>query len=104
MAIVGFKNLCAPAMFYLVISFISLAVIAFFNFGNENVYCVGYYSCPVSSIYLIFLVKIIYVIFWTWILNLICRSGLPIISWLLVLLPLLIFFTLIGVFILTTPV
>jgi len=104
MAIVGFKNLCAPALFYLVISSISLVVIAFFNFGNENVYCVGYYSCPVSSIYLIFLVKIIYVIFWTWILNLICRAGLPIISWLLVLLPLLIFFTLIGVFILTTPV
>jgi hypothetical protein len=103
MAIVGFKNLCAPAMFYLAISFISLAVIAFFNFGNEHVYCVGYYSCPVSSIYLIFLIKIIYVIFWTWILNLICRSGLPIVSWLLVLLPLLMFFTMIGLFIVRSP-
>jgi len=100
MAIVGFKNICPPAMFYLVISFISLVVIAFFNFGNENVYCVGYYSCPVSSIYLVFLVKIIYVIFWTWILNLICRSGVPVVSWLLVLIPLLIFFAMIGLFIL----
>ena len=103
MAVVGFKNLCPPALLYLVISLISLMVIGFFNFGNENVYCVGYYSCPVSSIYLIFLVKLIYIVFWTWILNLICRSGLPIVSWLLVLLPILIFFLLIGVFILNSP-
>jgi len=104
MAVVGFKNLCAPAMFYLVISAISLFVIAFFNFGNENVYCVGYYSCPVTSIYLIFLVKIIYVIFWTWILNLICRAGVPIVSWLLVLFPILLGFLLIAYFLLTGPV
>jgi len=104
MAVVGFKNLCAPAMFYLVISAISLFVIAFFNFGNENVYCVGYYSCPVTSIYLIFLVKIIYVIFWTWVLNLICRAGVPIVSWLLVLFPILLGFLLIAYFLLTGPV
>lgn len=103
MAIVGFKNLCPPAIFYLVISLISLMVIAFFNFGNENVYCVGYYSCPVSSVYLVFLVKLIYIVFWTWVLNLICRAGLPIVSWLLVLLPVILFFVLIGLFILNSP-
>ena len=96
MAVVGFKNLCPPALFYLVISLISLVIIAFQNYGNENIYCLGYYSCPVASIYLIFIVKLIYVIFWTWILNLICRAGAPIISWLLVLIPILLFFVLIG--------
>lgn len=101
MAAVGFKGLCAPAILYLVISLVSIFIIAFFNFGNEKVYCIGYYSCPVTSVYLIFLVKIIYIIFWTWILNLICRDGLPIISWLLVLIPILIFFTTIGLFILS---
>jgi hypothetical protein len=101
MAIVGFKNLCAPAMFYLAISFISLAVIAFFNFGNEHVYCVGYYSCPVSSVYLIFLVKIIYIIFWTWILNLICRDGYSTISWFLVLFPFVLSFVLLGILLLS---
>jgi hypothetical protein len=103
MAVVGFKNLCPPALLYLVISLISLVVIGFFNFGNEKVYCVGYYSCPVSSVYLVFLVKLIYIVFWTWILNLICRAGLPVVSWLLVLLPILIFFLLIGLFILNSP-
>lgn len=96
MAIVGFKNLCPPALFYLVISLITLVIIAFQNYGNENIYCLGYYSCPVASIYLIFIIKLIYIIFWTWILNLICRAGAPIISWLLVLIPILLFFVLIG--------
>ena len=96
MAIVGFKNLCAPSMFYLVISSITLLIIAFQNYGNEHLYCLGYYSCPVSSIYLIFILKIIYIIFWTWVLNLICRAGLPIVSWLLVLIPILLFFVLLG--------
>ena len=96
MAIVGFKNLCAPALFYLVISLITVFIIAFYNYGNERVYCVGYYTCPVSSIYLIFIIKLIYIIFWTWILNLICQAGLPIISWLLVLVPIMLFFVLIG--------
>ena len=96
MAIVGFKNLCAPALFYLVISLITVFIIAFYNYGNERIYCVGYYTCPVSSIYLIFVLKLIYIVFWTWILNLICKSGVPIISWLLVLIPILLFFILIG--------
>lgn len=95
MAVVGFKNLCTPALFYLVISIITMVIIAFQNFGNERVYCIGYYSCPVSSVYLIFILKFIYIIFWTWVLNLICRAGLPIISWLLVLIPILLFFILI---------
>ena len=101
MAVVGFKGLCTPAILYLVISLITIFIIAFFNFGNQNVYCIGYYSCPVSNVYLIFLVKIIYIIFWTWILNLICREGYPIISWLLVVIPILMFFTIIGLFILS---
>ena len=96
MAVVGFKNLCPPALFYFVLSIAALVVIAFQNYGNEQIYCLGYYSCPVSSVYLIFLLKIIYVIFWTWVLNLICRAGLPILSWLLVLLPILLFFVLLA--------
>ena len=103
MAIVGLKNLCPPATLYLAVSFITLIIIAFFNYGNENVYCLGYYSCPVSSIYLIFILKIIYIIFWTWVLNLICKSGLPIISWLLVLIPILLFFLLLGLLMIHSP-
>jgi len=100
MAIAGLKNLCPPAVLYLAISFVAIFVMALQNYSNEKVYCLGYYSCNVPSVYLIFIVKIIYVIFWTWILNLICRAGAPIISWLLVLLPLILFFVLIGLMLL----
>jgi hypothetical protein len=96
MPVAGLKNLCQPALLYLVISLTAIFVMALQNYTNEKVYCLGYYSCNVPSVYLIFVVKIIYVIFWTWVLNLICRSGAPIISWLLVLFPLILFFVLIG--------
>ena len=100
MPVAGLKNLCTPALLYLVISFVAIFVIALQNNTNEKVYCLGYYSCNVPSVYLIFIVKIIYVLFWTWILNLICRSGLPIVSWILVLFPLVLFFFLIGLMLL----
>jgi hypothetical protein len=100
MSVAGLKNLCTPSLLYLVISLCAIFVMALQNYTNEKVYCLGYYSCNVPSVYLIFIVKIIYVIFWTWILNLICRSGSPIISWLLVLFPLLLFFVLIGLMLL----
>lgn len=96
MPVAGLKNLCQPALLYLVISIAAIFVMALQNYTNEKVYCLGYYSCNVPSVYLIFIIKIIYVIFWTWVLNLICRSGAPIVSWLLVLFPLLLFFVLIG--------
>jgi hypothetical protein len=96
MEIKGLKNLCAPALFYLVVSLITLVLMAFMNYGNEQVYCVGYYSCDVSSVYLIFILKLVYIIFWTWILNLICGAGASSLSWLLVLFPIILFFVLIG--------
>jgi H+/Cl- antiporter ClcA len=96
MAVVGLKNLCTPAYVYFVISVIALIVMGFQNMGNLNTYCLGSYSCDVTSVTLIFLVKIAYVLLWTWILNLICRAGVPELAWFLVLLPFVLLFILIG--------
>lgn len=96
MAIAGLKNLCAPSKLYLVISLIALVIMSFQNYGNANIYCIGSYSCDVSSTTLIFVLQFIYIVFWTWILNLICRAGAPTISWVLVLLPFLLFFILLA--------
>lgn len=98
MAIVGLKNLCGPASFYLALSIIALIVMAFQNIGNKDVYCLGDYTCNVSSITLIFIIKILYILFWTWVLNLICKAGAPGISWFLVLFPFILFFLLIVLF------
>lgn len=96
MAIVGLKNLCTPSYVYLVISSIALLIMIAQNFGNINKYCVGSYTCDVSSTALIFIIKGLYILFWTWILNLICKAGAPNIAWFLVLLPFILFFVFVA--------
>jgi len=90
------KNLCTPAMVYLTISMVSLAIIFLQNIGNSNSYNVGSFSCRVPSTIIVFIVKIIYILFWTWILNLICKDGHSEISWLLILFPFILLFVIIG--------
>jgi hypothetical protein len=87
MAIKGLKNLCTPAYVYFAISVIFLIVVYTQNYYNQNVYCLGSYSCDVTNVWLIFAMKIIYILFWTWILNLICLAGIPALSWFFVLFP-----------------
>jgi hypothetical protein len=96
MSIVGLRNLCRPAHFYLAISIITLAVMFYQNMNNVDVYCLGAYNCNVTNVNMVFIIKFVYILFWTWILNLICDSGSPNIAWLLVLLPLVLFFVMIG--------
>lgn len=96
MTIVGIRKLCTPAYVYLVISAIAIIIMFFQNFGNTNTYCLGSYSCEVTNTFVIFAVKIIYVVFWTWILNIICKSGATPIAWFLLLLPFILFFILIA--------
>ena len=90
------KDLCTPAMIYFVVSIIALVIMLLYNLGNNRKYNVGYYSFNVPSTILIFLLKLIYILFWTWILNLICKDGHTGISWFLVLFPYILFFIIIG--------
>jgi len=97
MAVKGLKNLCTPAYLYFIISVIFLIVVYIQNYNNYNVYCLGSYSCDVTNVWLIFTLKIIYILFWTWILNLICMAGVPALSWFFVLFPFVLMFVLIGI-------
>jgi len=90
------KELCSPAALYFIMSIFSLLMILFQNLGNSNSYHMGNFSCRVPSTTLIFIIKLIYILFWTWILNLICKDGHTGVSWLLVLFPFILFFILIG--------
>ena len=96
MSIAGLRNLCTPAFIYLIISMLLLVVMYIQNRNNIDVYCLGAYECDVTNVTAIFLVKFVYILFWTWILNLICKSGSPSIEWLLLLLPVILFFLLIA--------
>lgn len=90
------KNLCKPAYIYLVISVISTLVLMIQNMGNQNRYCAGSFECAVPSTALVFIVKFLYIAFWTFVLNSICRAGHKQFAWFLVLLPFILFFVLIG--------
>ncbi len=87
--------LCAPALTYLVISLIALAVSGLQNARNTNAYAVGHLSYPVQSTAYVFILKMIWFLFWTWLLNVLCSKGYKTVAWVLVAIPFLVFFTLI---------
>jgi hypothetical protein len=90
------KELCKPALVYFVVSVIGIFISIIQNLGNTKTYRLGAFSCNVASTLLVFLLKIVYVFFWTWILNLICKDGYTNISWFLVLFPFILLFVLLG--------
>lgn len=96
MSIASLKKICSPALVYFVISCIAILIMFFQNFGNRNIYCLGSYNCQVSDVTTIFIIKILYILFWTFVLNLMCGAGYHQLAWLLVLLPFILFFILLA--------
>ena len=91
-----FKELCTPALIYFIISIVSLFMLILQNLTDNHVYYVGTFSCNVSNTAAIFIVKLLYILFWTYVLNLICKDGHSGISWLLILFPFILLFVIIG--------
>jgi hypothetical protein len=96
-----FKKLCTPAFFYLAVSVGIFVVIAIQNLGNTTKYCVGDYECDLPNTFMMFIFKAIYILFWTFILNSLCKAGYKEVSWFIVLLPLLLLFIILGLVIVT---
>ena len=92
------NKLCTPAFVYLVVSSISLVILMVQNANNTNTLCVGNLLCDVDNIPALFLLDFSYIIFWTFILDSVCKAGHKQISWLLVLLPYLLSIVLLGLF------
>ena len=90
------SQLCTPSYVYFIISVLAMIVSGIQNVGNNNKYTLGMFSCRVPSCLAVFIVKILYIVFWTWILNLICNDGHVGIAWFLVLLPFILLFVIMG--------
>ncbi len=87
------KQLCSPALLYFLVSIVGLIIIAFQNLtSNMNTLQLAGMHMRVPNLLLLFVVKLIYILFWTWVLNLICKDGHSGISWLLVLVPFVLMF------------
>jgi hypothetical protein len=91
------KELCLPSSVYFLISMVGLFLIFLQNLGNTNSYQIGTFSCVVPNTFIVFVFKFVYILFWTYILNLICKDGHKELSWLLVLLPIVLMFVILGV-------
>ena len=96
----GLDGLCDPAFIYLLISFTIIIVMALNNLGTGYNYCVGMQNCPSENVTGIFAVKILYILVWTWILNLMCKNGYETLSWVFVLIPIVLMFIFMALFIL----
>ena len=94
------RKLCTPAYVYLVISVIAIVGMIIQNAGNTNMFCLGDYMCDVESTAMVFLVQGLYTVFWVFVLDCICKSGYKNISWFLVLLPYILMFIILGMFVL----
>jgi uncharacterized protein YacL len=92
-----FNNICTPAQLYLAISLVAIISILIQNCEDNTVYRVGdmVVKTPCHNL-AFFAIKILYVFLWTWLLNLLCKNGFSGLSWLLVLIPFIGMFVLIG--------
>jgi hypothetical protein len=66
----GLLNICLPSLIYLILGLITVIMMVFQKIRA-----------------FITLIQLIVIIFWTWILNLICSAGYKWVSWVLLLLP-----------------
>jgi len=96
-----FNSLCTPAQLYLGLSVLSILSMCFQN-TDPNIYACGMWSAktPINNL-VYFAFKILYIIGWTYLLNVLCKKGYNKLSWLLVMLPLVAMFVLIGLVIVT---
>ena len=83
-------KMCEPAMLYLIISVLGLIMIIMQN-TSSDVYCMGTYDCENISKPIAFIIQVFYIVFWTWLLNTLCKAGYKNISWIIVLFPFLLY-------------
>jgi len=81
------RSLCTPAFVFFFISVISLFLMIYENIENTHSYCFGNVSCNVANTSMVFIVKIVFIVAWTWFLDVLCSRGYERVSWFIVLLP-----------------
>jgi hypothetical protein len=87
MKIPGIKNLCSPALLYLILNGVIFFMLA-----------IQYSSITYQSngVGLSLIIQIIYILFWTWILNILCYNGLEIVAWIFFVFPFVVLYYMIG--------
>tara|TARA_Y100000780_G_C13691999_1_gene419940 strand:- start:5076 stop:5408 length:333 start_codon:yes stop_codon:yes gene_type:complete len=98
-----FNTLCGPAQLYAFISLLSILALAVQNGKNKkhNRYCAGNFECNLNfSKWGMVILQVLYVVFWTIVLDSLCKNGYKNVSWVLVLIPYVLFFIILALFML----
>ena len=92
------KSMCEPAMLYLLVGVIGIVGILVQNLaiGDERTFCVANYECDMINKTTGLILQVIYVLFWTWLLNILCKRGYVNVSWVIVLFPFLLYIGIIS--------
>ena len=90
------KKLCTPAFLYFILSFIALLFIGIQNYSDIEKLCLGNFECYVGNNIVIFVLNAIYILFWTFLLDLMCKNGWTDLSWFIFLLPFILTFLFYG--------
>jgi hypothetical protein len=90
--------MCTPATVYLVVAILFTITAMVQNAGNTNKMCIGRVECNVKSTPALFIIEILWIVFWTWVLNSLCKNGHSSVAWFLVLLPFIVIFIMLVMF------
>jgi hypothetical protein len=91
------RKLCTPSLLYFILSFIGLFLIGIQNSKDIEKLCLGSYECYVGNNVVIFLLNAVYILFWTFVLDLMCKNGWTDLSWFIFLLPFILSFLFYGI-------
>jgi hypothetical protein len=86
-----YESLCKPAQFYLILSMVAYVFMILQNLNSKSTFSLGSYQCNHDNPSYILLLNAVYIIIWTWLLNMICKIN-PNISWFIVLFPFILLF------------
>ena len=91
------RLICEPAMLYLFVSILGLLLLGVQNMSaNDGTFCIASYECSAVSKTTAFVLQLFYILFWTWVLNSMCKYGYRNVSWVIVLLPLFMYVAIIS--------
>ena len=97
------RKMCTPATIYFLISLIGLILLGVSNLDSPDRLCIGDYSCYVGNNTIVFVLNAIYILFWTFILDLMCKNGYGSLSWFILLLPFILTFLFLAMIMIKSP-
>ena len=97
------RKMWSPATIYFVISLVALILLGISNLNSSDRLCIGDYSCYVGNNTMVFVLNAIYILFWTFILDLMCKGGYSSLSWFILLLPFILTFLFLTMVMIKNP-